>query len=93
MIKNFRCKETERVFSGFLSRRLPQDMQQRAHAKLKKVHAATAIEDLRLPPSNRLEQLQGNRKGQWSIRVNDQWRICFVWQDGHASDVEIVDYH
>lgn len=93
MIQSFRCKETEKLWGGTLSRKLPTDLQKRALKKLHLLHAAIAIEHLLMPPSNRLEQLQGTRKGQWSIRINDQWRICFVWQDGHAHTVEIVDYH
>lgn len=69
------------------------DIQQRARRKLRMLDAATVIDDLRLPPSNRLEKLKGDRRGQHSIRVNDQWRICFVWHASHATDVEIVDYH
>ena len=74
-------------------RRLPRDMQQRAFMKLNAIDAATRLDDLRLPPSNRLEALKGSRKGQHSIRINDQWRICFVWRSGDAEQVEIVDYH
>lgn len=93
MIKSFRDKETERLFEGFFSRRLPHEIQRVARRKLLQIDAATRIETLRVPPANRLESLSGDRKGQWSIRINDQWRICFVWREGHAHDVEIVDYH
>lgn len=93
MIKTFKCKETERVFNGQFSRRLPQDVQRAAARKLEMIAAATVLETLRLPPANRLEYLSGDRAGQCSIRINDQWRVCFVWCDGDAFDVEIVDYH
>lgn len=93
MIKSFRDKETERLFEGFFSRKLPHKIQRVARRKLLQIDAATRIETLRVPPANRLESLSGDRKGQWSIRINDQWRICFVWREGHAHDVEIVDYH
>lgn len=93
MILSFACKETERLFSGRFSRKLPQDVQRAAQRKLTQLHAATTLDFLRVPPGNRLELLSGNRAGQWSIRINDQWRICFHWQDGNVLDVEIVDYH
>jgi len=93
MIKSFRCKETERIFHGRFSKKLPQDLQRKAARKLNMIHAATRLETLRVPPSNRLEALTGDRAGQHSIRINDQWRICFVWRNGHAYDVEIADYH
>ena len=93
MLKAFACVETERVFSGLRSRRLPPDIQQRALRKLRMLHAARMLDDLRIPPSNRLEALSGDRAGQHSIRVNDQWRIVFRWEDGEAYDVAIVDYH
>jgi toxin HigB-1 len=93
MIVSFRCRDTENLFHGKFSRRLPQDIQRRAQIKLASLHRATALDDLRLPASNRLEALQGDRKGQNSIRINDQWRICFGWEGGSAHDVEIVDYH
>jgi proteic killer suppression protein len=93
VIKSFRDKETERLFEGFFSRKLPHDIQRVARRKLLQIDAATRIETLRVPPANRLEALSGNRKGQWSIRINDQWRVCFVWREGNAHDVEIVDYH
>lgn len=93
MIKSFRDTNVERIFTRQFVRKFPRDIQQRAFMKLNAIDAATALEDLRLPPSNRLESLKGDRKGQYSIRINDQWRICFMWQDGHAEQVEIVDYH
>ena len=75
------------------SRKLPPDLQQVAVRKLRMLDAAVTLEDLTIPPANRLEKLKGDRKGQWSIRINDQWRICFVWREANAYDVEIVDYH
>lgn len=93
MIKSFADKATAAVFSGELVRRLPHDIQAIARRKLKLIDAVSKIEELRIPPGNRLEQLSGNRAGQWSIRINDQWRICFKWQRGHAEEVEIIDYH
>jgi proteic killer suppression protein len=93
VIRSFRDKETERVWRGQRSRRLPHDIQTPARRKLRMLNNAHSNEDLRIPPANRLEALKGNRRGQFSIRINDQWRICFVWRDGDAHDVEIVDYH
>jgi len=93
MIRSFRCKETERIWQGLRSRKFPGDMQDRALRKLRQLDASTALDDLRNPPGNRLEALKGDRKGQWSIRISDQWRVCFRWGDGDATDVEIVDYH
>lgn len=93
MIRSFRDKETEKIFQRLGSRRLPEDIQRIALRKLVMIDAAESVEDLRLPPGNRLEKLLGNREGEHSIRINDQWRICFRWIDGHAHDVEIVDYH
>jgi proteic killer suppression protein len=93
MIRSFRSKETERVWQGRSSRKLPGDIQDRALRKLRQLDAAAIIDDLRNPPSNRLEALKGDRAGQMSIRINDQWRICFRWADGEAIDVEITDYH
>ena len=93
MIKSFCDQETEKVFRGKLSRKLPVDIQRRARMRLDRIHAAIKLEDLRIPPSHRLEALQGDRAGQYSIRVNDQWRVCFEWSDGAAHRVEIVDYH
>ncbi|MBT4160720.1 MAG: type II toxin-antitoxin system RelE/ParE family toxin [Gammaproteobacteria bacterium] len=93
MIKSFRDKETEKIFRGQFSRKLPQDIQRVAARKLEQLNAATLLETLRVPPGNRFEALSHNRQGQHSIRVNDQWRVCFVWRDANAFDVEIVDYH
>ncbi len=93
MIRSFACKDTEKVWSGLKVRAFPSDMQDRALRKLRLIDAAQTVEDLKVPPGNRLEDLKGDRKGQKSIRINDQWRICFVWKDNEAFDVEIVDYH
>lgn len=93
MIRSFASSETERFFATGKSRRLPPGIRVRAVMRLTQLHAASGIDDLRFPPSNRLEALKGDRKGQWSIRINDQWRVCFRFEDGHACDVEIVDYH
>ena len=93
MIKSFKCRETERIFGGRFSRRLPKDVQRLAARKLEILAAAGSLDTLRVPPSNRLEKLKGDRTGQHSIRINDQWRICFVWKEGDALEVEIVDYH
>ncbi len=93
MIKSFKCKETEKLFHGRFSTRLPQTIQAAAVIKLKITNAASLLETLRIPPSNHLEALCGDREGQYSIRINKQWRICFVWQGSDAFDVEITDYH
>jgi toxin HigB-1 len=93
MIASFRNKETERLWQTGRSRRLPADLQLRAFKKLAILNAAGARDDLKVPPGNQLEELRGNRAGQHSIRVNDQYRVCFVWRDGNAFEVEIVDYH
>ena len=93
MIQSFADKLTAAVFSGLEVRRLPREVQVVARRKLKLIDAAGSLEGLRVPPGNRLEALRGDRKGQWSIRINDQWRICFRWTQGDAFDVEIVDYH
>jgi proteic killer suppression protein len=92
-IRSFKCKETERTWQGLSSRKFPGDIQDRALRKLRQLDAAATIDDLRNPPGNRLEALKGDRLGQMSLRINDQWRICFRWADGDAEDVEIVDYH
>ena len=92
MIASFADKETERVWHGVVSRRLPASIQLKARLKLRMLNAAVRLDDLRIPPANRLEALAGDRKGQYSIRINDQWRLCFRWQSGQASDVAIVDY-
>ena len=93
MIKGFCCKETEKVFKRVFSRRLPQSIQRIALRKLWVLDAATELETLQVPPNNQLEALKEKRKGQHSIRINDQWRICFRWSGSDAYDVEIVDYH
>jgi proteic killer suppression protein len=93
MIRSFGSAETERFFVTGRSRRLPPDITRRATMRLRQLDAATRIDDLRMPPSNRLEALKGDRTGQYSIRINDQWRICFRFADGDAFDVEITDYH
>lgn len=93
MIKTFRDKETEKVFNRQISSNLPQDIQRVARKKLVILDAAVELNDLRTPPGNRLEALKGNRKGQHSVRINAQWRICFKWRDGDAYDAEITDYH
>lgn len=93
MIHSFRCKETEKIWNEQHSRKLPGTIQQKALRKLQILNAAVALETLRIPPGNRLEALKGDRAGQYSIRINDRWRICFRWQSRHAYDVEIVDYH
>jgi len=93
MIKNFASEETAKIFNRQFSRRLPTDIQHRARIKLEILDAAEALQDLQIPPSNHLEKLIGNRSGQYSIRINNQWRICFEWRDDNAYQVEIVDYH
>ena len=93
MISSFKDKEAERIWHGETSRRLPQQIQEVARRKLRMLNAAQTVMDLRIPPANRLEALKGNRAGQFSIRINDQWRVCFRFSGGRASDVEIVDYH
>ena len=93
MIRSWRDRQSERLFRRLRSRRLAVNVQRSALRKLALLDAAETIQDLRVPPGNRLEQLSGEREGQHSIRVNDQWRICFVWQDGDAYEVEVVDYH
>ncbi len=93
MIKTFADKHTAAIFEGFQVKRLPKEIQQAARRKLKQIDAAGSIESLRVPPGNRLEPLKGDRVGQWSICINDQWRICFRWDSGDATDVEIADYH
>ncbi|MBI4772064.1 MAG: type II toxin-antitoxin system RelE/ParE family toxin [Chloroflexi bacterium] len=93
MIKSFRDSETQKVLARQRSRRLPPEIQQVALRKLRMLNNATTLRDLRAPPANRLEKLSGTREGQYSIRINDQWRVCFEWRDSHAYEVEIVDYH
>ena len=93
MIKSFADKATAALFLGRRVRRLPPGIHRRAYAKLQALDAADTLDFLRVPPSNRLERLRGDREGQWSIRINDQWRICFRWEDHDAYDVEVTDYH
>ena len=93
MIRSFKTKRTERIWQGQVVTGLPHSIQELARRKLRMINNAHAVVDLRIPPANRLEMLNGDRKGQCSIRINDQWRICFSWRDGDAYDVEIVDYH
>ena len=93
MIASFADEETEKIFRGYRSRKLPPTIQKTARRKLLYLHDAEDLRDLRSPPGNRLEQLSGDRAGQYSIRINDQWRICFTWLNNEAHDVEIVDYH
>ena len=93
MIQSFAHKETEKLFNGSRSRKFPTELQKRAKMRLDRLDAATDLSDLRVPPSHRLEKLSGDRAGQYSIRVNEQWRVCFTWRGGDAYDVEIVDYH
>jgi proteic killer suppression protein len=93
MIKTFKCKETEKIFSRNYSKKLPHDIQRAAFRKLRMIDRSETLTDLKIPPANRLEMLSGRKKGQYSIRVNDQWRICFKWVDNNALEVEITDYH
>lgn len=93
MITSFTCKETEKVWNAQKSRKFPADIQNRAIKKLNLLDTAMTLDDLRVFPGNRLESLSGSRRGQMSMRINDQWRICFKWKDGEAEQVEIVDYH
>jgi len=93
MIKTFANKETAAVFANERVRRFGEEWLQVARRKLAQLNRVETVEELRIPPGNRLQKLSGGREGQWSIRVNDQWRICFIWLDGHVWEVEIVDYH
>ncbi len=93
MIKSFKDNETSKIYLRERSKKLPPDIQQVALRKMRMINNAKSLGDLRIPPANRLEKLAGNRSGQYSIRINDQWRICFFWKDGDATDVEITDYH
>ena len=93
MIESFASPETEKIFKGMVSRKLPLAIQKTARRKLLYLDEAESLQDLMAPPGNRLEELRGDRAGQYSIRINDQWRICFQWTDAKAKDVEIVDYH
>lgn len=93
MIRTILDSETDKVWLGTVSLKLPRDIQDVARRKLRMLNNASRVEELRIPPANRLEKLSGNREGQWSIRINDQWRICFEWSDGNADRVQICDYH
>mgnify|MGYP001028939474 FL=1 len=93
MIQNFSFKETEKIWQGWFSRKFPETLQQRALNKLEMLDVSASLNDLRLPPSNHLEALKGNRQGWHSIRINRQWRICFQWERNHAKNVVIEDYH
>ncbi|NOH03944.1 MAG: type II toxin-antitoxin system RelE/ParE family toxin [Chloroflexi bacterium] len=93
MIKTFKNDETQKIYQRQRSRKLPADIQQVALRKLRMINNAIAVNDLRVPPANHLEKLSGNRAGQWSVRINDRWRICFRWEGSDAYDVEITDYH
>jgi proteic killer suppression protein len=93
VIKNFKSKETELIWQEEFSRKYPQDIQRIALRKLIMLHRSVNVLDLRIPPSNRLEKLKGDKNGEYSIRINDQWRICFRWENGNAFEVEIIDYH
>ena len=93
MIKSFKCKETKKIWNEEFSKKMPSDIQRIALRKLLMLHAAQALSDLKVPPNNKLEALKDDRHGQHSIRINDQFRICFIWSDKNAYDVEIVDYH
>ncbi|MCK4447212.1 MAG: type II toxin-antitoxin system RelE/ParE family toxin [Candidatus Marinimicrobia bacterium] len=93
MIKFFKCKETKKIFERAFSRKFPEKIQGVAFRKLRMLNRSQTIKDLKVPPGNRLKALSGDRIGQHSIRINDQWRICFVWNDGEVTDVEIVNYH
>lgn len=93
MLNSFKCRETEKIAHGDASRKLPQNIQRVALRKLRQLEAASTLDDLRIPPGNRLEPLKGSREGQHSIRINDQWRLCFRFESGSAYEVEIVDYH
>ena len=93
MINNFKCKETKKIFNEDFSKKFPVEIQERAFLKLMVLFSANSIEDLRIPLSNHLEALKGDRKGQHSIRINNKWRICFIFKNGNSTNVEITDYH
>jgi proteic killer suppression protein len=93
VIKSFKCKETEKIFNRHFSRKFPSGIQRVALRKLRMLNRAMILQDLKVPSGNRLEELKGKRKGQHSIRINDQWRACFIWKENNAYEVEIVDYH
>ena len=93
MIQSFRSKETEKIWDGIRSAKLPFEIQQIGRRKLRMLNNSVSLIDLKIPPSNRLEKLSGNRKDYYSIRINDQWRIIFKWNEGYSFEVEIIDYH
>ncbi len=93
MIKSFNDNNTESIFNGNFVKKIPKDIQTIGRRKLRMLTNSITLDDLKVPPGNKLEKLERNRKGQHSIRINDQWRICFVWKNGHSYNVEIVDYH
>lgn len=93
MIKSFKCKETNKIYNGLFSKKIPHEIQRRALIKLHNINIAEELIDLTTPPANFLEQLQGDRKGQYAIRINQQYRICFEWKENEAYNVEIIDYH
>jgi proteic killer suppression protein len=93
MIRSFKSKEAEKIWDGEFSKKLPNDIQKIMRRKLRMLNNSIELNDLKIPPSNNLEPLKGDRKGQHSIKVNDQWRICFEWKDGDCYNIEIVDYH
>ena len=93
MIRSFADKQTAAIFEGFKVKALPMELQETARRKLKMIDAVVRVDELKLPPGNRLEVLKGGRKGQYSVRINDQWRICFRWDGKDAHEVEVVDYH
>ena len=93
MIRNFKCEETQKIWEGRMSKKLPSQIQQVTRRKLRMLDSAYILDDLRVPPANRLESLKGNRAHQYSIRINEQWRLCFCWEDGDVFDVEMIDYH
>lgn len=93
MIKSFTCKESEKIYSRQFSKKLPQSIQKKAYMKLLMIDAAHCLDDLKIPPANFLERLTGNREGEYSIRINKQYRICFHFENGDAFNIEIVDYH
>ncbi len=93
MIQSFKCRETKKIWNRQFSKKFPPDIQPRARRKLIAIDISESLDDLKIPPSNHLETMLGNRRGHYSIRINNQWRICFTWKDSNAYDVEIVDYH
>ncbi len=93
MIHSFKCRETKKIWNRKFSKKFPPDIQPRARRKLIAIDISESFDDLKNPPSNHLETMRGDRRGQYSIRINNQWRICFIWKDSNAHDVEIVDYH